>query len=429
MQAGVHRVEQIYDTTPGSAGWVPLADIKRSQQDYARTLSATRQGDTHDRLGASDRSHALACVDRLEATMLQRIRHSIRDAGWLLRLRAGPRPISSGEWVATLAPHANSVHAQQDYVAYTAMKVTAVGPRAATVTVHDIDEETGWTHGGRQVSIQRAAVPLYRLATARSSARQVQVAGFLDLAGASSPYGLVGVGGQQMRRFTTRWARRQLQGRRGTATVIAPMQTTWTRRRMADRADPRPAVRQAQRSRWPQVAQKYWWRLAAGAEVQGPSRAHLTGNSGDRYCAWCRTAGRCTVDTTDHQLDHCPAWTKLREWVQSRTRQTGATAADYGDFILNGRTDTGKFGSGGLGVARGIALRVMCATLTKGRMTGPTYWPPANAAANATKLLAKEARLRHLAATKTGREAVAVFAKDWHGLVRTRRRTLDLLFG
>jgi hypothetical protein len=104
MQAGVHRVEQIYDTTPGSAGWVPLADIKRSQQDYARTLSATRQGDTHDRLGASDRSHALACVDRLEATMLQRIRHSIRDAGWLLRLRAGPRPISSGEWVATLAP-------------------------------------------------------------------------------------------------------------------------------------------------------------------------------------------------------------------------------------------------------------------------------------------------------------------------------------
>jgi hypothetical protein len=54
---------------------------------------------------------------------------------------------------------------------------------------------------------------------------------------------------------------------------------------------------------------------------------------------------------------------------------------------------------------------------------------PVTTAANATKLLAKEARLRHLAATKTGREAVAVFAKEWHGLVRTRRRTLDLLFG
>ena len=54
--------------------------------------------------------------------------------------------------------------------------------------------------------------------------------------------------------------------------------------------------------------------------------------------------------------------------------------------------------------------------------------PPANAAATATKLLAKEARLRHFATLRRDREAVAVFAKEWRGLVRARRQMLDLLF-
>ena len=91
-----------------------------------------------------------------------------------------------------------------------AIKVLQIGPRAATVTVHEIDEETGWTRGGRRLWIDRRDVPLCRLSTARTSLRQAQVAGFLDQAEAGSPYGLVGHNGAAMRRYTTSWARKQL---------------------------------------------------------------------------------------------------------------------------------------------------------------------------------------------------------------------------
>jgi hypothetical protein len=230
-----------------------------------------------------------------------------------------------------------------------------------------------------------------------------------------------------MRRYTTSWARKQLAAPSADK-VIAPMQRTWNRRRLRDRTDPRPAVRVSQRSKWPKVSQKYWWRLATGTEVHGTVRASITGNSCDAYCAWCSADGRFTRDSIDHQLDDCPAWTALRAWLQARSSQGGQHTEDYGDFLINGRTRTGGFASGGLHAARGVALRVMCSMQTKGRMTGPTYWPPANAARTATKLLAREARSKHLAATNEGGDAVAIFAKQWRGMVRTRRNKLDVLF-
>ena len=79
-------------------------------------------------------------------------------------------------------------------------------------------------------------------------------------------------------------------------------------------------------------------------------------------------------------------------------------------------------------MARGVALRVMCSMQTKGRMTGPVYWPPANAARLATKLLTREARSAHLAAMRAGGEAVGAYARSWRGLVRTRRTTVEMLF-
>ena len=70
----------------------------------------------------------------------------------------------------------------------------------------------------------------------------------------------------------------------------------------------------------------------------------------------------------------------------------------------------------------------MCATQTKGRMTGPEYWQTAGPARYATKLLEREARAQHLQAQRLGPEATAKFAKEWRGLVRTRREGLDVLF-
>ena len=70
----------------------------------------------------------------------------------------------------------------------------------------------------------------------------------------------------------------------------------------------------------------------------------------------------------------------------------------------------------------------MCATQTKGRMTGPEYWRTEGPARYATKLLEREARAKHLQAQRLGPDATAKFAKEWRGLVRTRRDGLDVLF-
>ena len=35
LRAGVHRVEQIVDTTEQGGGWIPLMDIRAQQHQYA----------------------------------------------------------------------------------------------------------------------------------------------------------------------------------------------------------------------------------------------------------------------------------------------------------------------------------------------------------------------------------------------------------
>ena len=73
----------------------------------------------------------------------QALRRRISATRWMIRLRSGPQPITVGEWVATVDPRADALHASQDYVVLAAMQVTAIGPKAADVTLHHIDEETG----------------------------------------------------------------------------------------------------------------------------------------------------------------------------------------------------------------------------------------------------------------------------------------------